>query len=99
MAFKQVTEIENELLVAPFTIEEIREAVWECDGNKSPRPDGFNLIFFKKCWDVASSEIFGFFEEFHHQASIPKAVSASFIALVSKNSNPQSVTEYRPSHL
>jgi hypothetical protein len=38
---------DNAELIAPFSIEEVKEAVWSCDGNKSPGPDGFNLNFIK----------------------------------------------------
>lgn len=31
------------MLEEVFTIEEIKEAVFEGDGDKSPGPDGFNL--------------------------------------------------------
>lgn len=34
-------------LVELFTEEEIKEAVWSCEGNKSPGPDGFNFNFIK----------------------------------------------------
>ncbi|XP_058744347.1 uncharacterized protein LOC131616936 [Vicia villosa] len=33
----------------PFTELEVKEAVWNCDGSKSPGPDGFSLLFFKRC--------------------------------------------------
>lgn len=44
--FKEVSAEENEMLIVPFPIEEIKEVVWECDGNKSPRPDSFNFNEF-----------------------------------------------------
>ncbi|GMI85145.1 hypothetical protein like AT1G43760 [Hibiscus trionum] len=30
-------------LEAPFTVDEVREAIWNADGNKAPGPDGFML--------------------------------------------------------
>lgn len=33
----------------PFTIEEIKEAVWSCDESKASGLDGFNMCFFRKC--------------------------------------------------
>lgn len=88
--FNQVSSADNEYLVDPFLMDEIREVVWECDGNKSPGPYGFNLNFFKSFWEVISPGVINFFDDFHKLARIPKAISASFIALIPKNNNPQS---------
>lgn len=41
-------------------MDEIREAVWSCDGNKSPGLDGFNFDFFKKGWEFLKEEACGF---------------------------------------
>lgn len=29
-----------------------KEAVFDCDGNKSPGPDGFTLNLYQQCWDT-----------------------------------------------
>nr|GFB15839.1 RNA-directed DNA polymerase, eukaryota [Tanacetum cinerariifolium] len=33
------------------TRDEIRRAVWSCEENKSPGPDGFTFEFFRRYWD------------------------------------------------
>jgi len=48
---KMLTQEENLSLMAVFIEEEIKEAVWQCEGSKSPRMDGFNFNFIKKSWD------------------------------------------------
>ena len=35
------------MLCAKFEEEELREAVWDCEGDKSPGPDGINFRFLK----------------------------------------------------
>ncbi|GJV42010.1 hypothetical protein Tco_1420450 [Tanacetum coccineum] len=40
-----------------FTITKIKKAVWECDGSKAPRPDGFNLKFIKTYWEIPKDDI------------------------------------------
>lgn len=37
-----------------------------------------------------------FFNEFHRHARLPKGISAPFLALIPKTSNPQGLGEYRP---
>ncbi|XP_028069638.1 uncharacterized protein LOC114272166 [Camellia sinensis] len=44
-------------LEVEFTLEEVWAAVKDCDGNKAPGPDGFNLYCIQKNWEVMRSEI------------------------------------------
>jgi len=46
--FKSLTQTGNESLLAVFLEKEIRDAVWQCEGSKSPGPDGFNFNFQEK---------------------------------------------------
>ncbi|GJS21657.1 RNA-directed DNA polymerase, eukaryota [Tanacetum coccineum] len=39
--FKTLPDFESSLLDAPFTVQEIKNAVWDCGGSKAPGPDGF----------------------------------------------------------
>lgn len=43
----KVTPQENHLLEAPFTIEEIKTALFECEANGTPGPDGFSFKFYQ----------------------------------------------------
>lgn len=94
--FKQISQEENNMLTTPFSLEEIKEVVWECDDNKSPGLDGLNFTFIKSCWEIISPEILKFFKEFYRLGRLPKAVCASFMAFIPKNSSPQGLHEYRP---
>ncbi|KAA3480297.1 putative Transposon TX1 [Gossypium australe] len=44
--FKRLNESEARNLELPFSMEEIKEAVWSCDENKAPGQDDFNICFF-----------------------------------------------------
>ncbi|XP_068476956.1 uncharacterized protein [Phaseolus vulgaris] len=48
--FKSLSSYHNEGLTAVFLEKEVRDAVWQCDGSKSPGPDGFNFNFIRKHW-------------------------------------------------
>lgn len=43
----QVLDIRNAILVAPFTVDEVREAIFHMEHNKAPRPDGFSAEFYQ----------------------------------------------------
>jgi len=94
--FKTLSGEENQGLTAGFTEKEIRDAVWNCEGAKSPGPDGFNFNFLKKCWGVLKVEIVEAMEQFYETGSIPKGCNASFVALVPKVRDPSRLEQYRP---
>lgn len=67
-----------------FSKVEIKKAVWDCDGNKSPRPDGFNISFIKACWGAMKEDICHLFHEFHNNEMISRCGNASFLVLIPK---------------
>jgi mannosylglycoprotein endo-beta-mannosidase len=46
----QVSDEENEILIADFTENEVRQAVFQMEHNKSPGPDGFPAEFYHVFW-------------------------------------------------
>jgi hypothetical protein len=61
----QVTGEENNLLIQPFSEEEVREAVFQMEHNKAPSPDGFPVEFYQACWDIIKSDLMALFIDFH----------------------------------
>jgi len=94
--FKSLSTRDNLCLLERFSEEEIRDAVWQCEGSKSPRPDGFNFNFIKKSWDFLKEDVMVVMNLFHETGCIPKGCNASFIALVPKVRNPVHLDQYRP---
>ncbi|GAU51654.1 hypothetical protein TSUD_243660 [Trifolium subterraneum] len=84
------------MLMAPFSLEEVREAIWSSDGNKCPGLDGFNFNFIKACRDIIKGDIIEFLFKFHDNAKLPKAITSSFLALIPKKEHPQTLSGYRP---
>ncbi|PNX82415.1 cysteine-rich receptor-like protein kinase, partial [Trifolium pratense] len=94
--FNVLSADDNDLLLQPFSEEDVREVIWSCDGNKSPGPDGFNFNFLKECWATVKVDVMEFLNEFYHNAVLPKAITASFLALIPKKDHPQQLSDYRP---
>ncbi|MCI20600.1 cysteine-rich receptor-like protein kinase, partial [Trifolium medium] len=84
VAFPSLSDEENVRLIRPFSLEEIEGVVNECDGNKSPGPDGFNINFVKAFWSVMKVEMRILFDQFHGNASLPKSFLSYFVALIPK---------------
>nr|KAJ0215151.1 hypothetical protein LSAT_V11C300106750 [Lactuca sativa] len=51
-------------LEGEFSLEEIKNAVWACGGDKSLRPDGFTFKIFKRYWDLLRDDIWGLVKHF-----------------------------------
>jgi len=83
-------------MVDNFTEEEVKEAVWQCEGSKSSGPDRFNFTFIKNCWDYLKYDIMEALYLFQETGDIPKGCNASFIALVPKVNDPLSLKQFRP---
>ncbi|KAK8327880.1 hypothetical protein V6Z11_A11G212100 [Gossypium hirsutum] len=94
--FKRLRDIDIASLEKPFSMKEIKEVVWSCDENKAPGPDGFNLCFFLKCWEVVKEDLFEMMVKFFNSGKLEKSINSSFIALIPKNDNPQDISEFRP---
>ena len=94
--FKSLSHEDNRSLIKAFSAEEVRDAVWLCDGSKSPGPDGFNLFFVKESWEVLKDELVEALSLFHETGCIPKGCNASFVALVPKVRDPAKLEQYRP---
>lgn len=94
--FKCLTVEGNEKLSAPFCLDEIKEAVWSCDGDKSPGPDGFNFRFFKQFWEGIKNEVGDVINEFYENDVLPKGICSSFVTLIPNRDNPQGILDFRP---
>nr|KYP47550.1 Transposon TX1 uncharacterized [Cajanus cajan] len=79
-----------------FQESEVKEAIWECEGSKSPGPDGFNFTFIKRLWVIMKRDIMRFVEEFHTNGKLPSGTNSSFIALIPKVADPQELGKFRP---
>ncbi|XP_058775701.1 uncharacterized protein LOC131649975 [Vicia villosa] len=83
-------------LEVPFFEEEIKNAIWSCDGRKSPGPDDFSLDFFKRFWFLIKEDLMKLCNDFYSKVTLVKAITSSFLTLIPKNKNPQDLFEYRP---
>ncbi|MCI51418.1 cysteine-rich receptor-like protein kinase, partial [Trifolium medium] len=65
LQFSRLTLLEGGSLIKPFSVEEVKTAVWDCDSYKSPGPDGINFGFIKDFWLEMQADIMRFMSEFH----------------------------------
>ncbi|GJU86077.1 ribonuclease H-like domain-containing protein [Tanacetum coccineum] len=80
----------------PIAVQEIKDAIWDCGGDKAPGPDRFSFKFLKAHWDIVSSDIIAYIREFESSSFIPKGRNSSFITLIPKCDDPLVLNDYRP---
>jgi mannosylglycoprotein endo-beta-mannosidase len=66
----QLSNEENEILVADFTEQEVHDAIFQMEKNKAPGPDVFPTEFYQKLWDVIKNELMALFRDFQ-EGSLP----------------------------
>ncbi|KAI3797458.1 hypothetical protein L1987_32715 [Smallanthus sonchifolius] len=91
-----LSDMDKVNLDADFSEAEIKQAIWRCAGGKAPGPDGLTFDFIRKFWNVLKSKILGFFKCFESRKSITKGCNSSFITLVPKENDPESINDFRP---
>jgi hypothetical protein len=92
----QVSEEENELLVAPFSEEEVKMAVFDMEHNKAPGPDGFPAEFYQFFWDVVKHDLMGLFYEFYMGRLPIHSLNFGVITLLPKITDATRIQQYRP---
>ncbi|XP_071695221.1 uncharacterized protein [Rutidosis leptorrhynchoides] len=79
-----------------FVEKEIHDAILDCGSTKAPGPDGFNLRFFKKFWNVIKGDLINAINWFWDKAEFSKGCNASFVTLVPKKKDPLCLGDFRP---
>jgi hypothetical protein len=52
-------------LEVPFTLEEVKAAVFDMPTDKAPGPDGFSGVFFRTSWDIIKGDMMLAVNKFH----------------------------------
>ncbi|KAJ9557471.1 hypothetical protein OSB04_012085 [Centaurea solstitialis] len=94
--FKTLSDAQQQLLEAPFSELEVKQAIWDCGGDKSPGPDGFSLLFYKTFWSTIKGDLMKAIKHFEEYASLGQGCNSSFITLIPKCADPLSLCDFRP---
>ena len=86
----------SERLERPFIVEEIKEAVFDCDGGKAPGPDGYSMMVFQAHWDIVKGDLLKVFKEFHTSGIINGISNETYICLIPKKMNSCQIRDFKP---
>nr|GEX82497.1 cysteine-rich receptor-like protein kinase [Tanacetum cinerariifolium] len=73
--FNVLSQDESSLLERQFSLQEVKDAVWSCGGEKAPGPDGFTFKLIKKHWSLFSEDIYSYVKEFESSGFIPRVAT------------------------
>jgi hypothetical protein len=91
-----VTQAMIEKLLAPFSPEDVKKAVFNIGDFKAPGPDRLNVVFYKKFWNICGEEITQEVLQALNSRSIPEGWNDTTVVLILKIDDPKLVTQFRP---
>ncbi|XP_042956310.1 uncharacterized protein LOC122292152 [Carya illinoinensis] len=92
----KVTPLMNEVLLQPFSEEEVKSAVFQMKALGSPGPDGFPAIFYQSHWETIGKEVTSFALNVVNDGGSLEGVNETFITLIPKTKDPKRVPDFRP---
>nr|GEX13344.1 putative reverse transcriptase domain-containing protein [Tanacetum cinerariifolium] len=57
-------------MIRDVSDKEIKDAMFDIDGNKASGSDGFSYVFFKKTWDIVGNEVYLAIKEFFRNGKL-----------------------------
>ena len=96
MSLPTLRDFDKEYIKRPFTEEEVIKALRDCYGDKAPSPDGMAMAFLQFNWNTVKIDVMRMFSEFFSSKKFVSSVNATFIGLIPKKLNAESITDFRP---
>ncbi|XP_074299954.1 uncharacterized protein LOC141631144 [Silene latifolia] len=93
---KHITNDEADWLRKPFSAKKVRKAVFQIEPLKSPGPDGIPAFFFQKCCWWIKSDFTRVVLSLLNSGRVLREVNFTFITLIPKGDNPETVQDYPP---
>ena len=83
-------------LIKPFSVEEIRDVVFNMEKNKSPGPDGFAVDFYQHFWEMLNTDLKAILDDFHSGKVGLARLNYGIITLVLKVKDARHIQRFRP---
>uniref|UniRef100_A0A803Q7R9 Reverse transcriptase domain-containing protein n=1 Tax=Cannabis sativa TaxID=3483 RepID=A0A803Q7R9_CANSA len=96
VANTNLNDLQYNFLNAPFTDEEVRDALFQLFGDKSTGLDGFNAYFYQKNWDTLRDDLRKAILDILNNNASMSSINNTLIALIPKKANDSSLKDFRP---
>ena len=87
---------DNIMLTSPITEEELCQALFQMQPDKSLGPDGFNPAFYQRFWHVCGDDIFQVVVYLLDRGYFPSNLIETNICLIPKSEDPDNMTDLKP---
>lgn len=93
MSPRVTLDMNQTLTTTPYIPGEVTTALFQMAPLKSPGPDGFPAIFFKKDWNILGTDIISCILDFLNGRRLPNRLNFTFIVLIPKVCNHKRMTD------
>jgi SAM-dependent methyltransferase len=93
---EKLNDADNEILRKPFSMEDVKDALFSMKKNKALGPDNIPIEFYQHCWDIVKGDIMNLFYAFHVGSLDVQRLNYGVIAHLPKISDAEKITQYRP---
>ncbi|GLJ43774.1 hypothetical protein SUGI_0911280 [Cryptomeria japonica] len=91
-----ISSPDSDMLMAPYSLEEIKKATFALHPHKAPELDGCTTKLFQKGWEFMGKDIWVVVEEFQKKHKFVKKMNHTIICLILKKVDCDSMSDYRP---
>ncbi|KAG8363082.1 hypothetical protein BUALT_BualtUnG0006300 [Buddleja alternifolia] len=88
-------EDHNHLITLPDA-EEIKRVIFSLSPHKALGPDGCQAFFYRHMWDIVGDSVSKFIRHSFAQGTFGEGIGDTFICLIPKENNPDTITKFRP---
>lgn len=93
-SYKERIDLTN--LDQSFSLEEIKQAMFDLGADKAPCRDGFPIFFFQTNWGLIKDSLISFCEYFFEGSANLDRLNWIHIALIAKSNSPEKTSDFRP---
>ncbi|XP_059068365.1 uncharacterized protein LOC131858903 [Cryptomeria japonica] len=93
-----VSQEDNKMLMAPFSLAELKEIVFSIHPEKAPGPDGFTALFFQRCWDFIGNDVLLALEESRRNRLILRELNTTLIVVIPKETSEGAIVAHEIMH-
>uniref|UniRef100_A0A803N4Z2 Uncharacterized protein n=1 Tax=Chenopodium quinoa TaxID=63459 RepID=A0A803N4Z2_CHEQI len=91
-----LTEDQGRQICRPFSLEDVKQALWGIEENKAPGLDGYSSKFFKASWHIVGQDLSLTILDFFQNGKLLSQVNTTVLTMVPKVDNASKVSQYRP---